>query len=706
MYQFRISLFASRVDRRDEKTGIINLYVLMNTMGNCSVRRNCNLHFTKKARTWLERMVVSGRSGSSIPLLYHEGTLHTNIFWNETDTGEVVGSLVSGLLTDGYNTKRCGYGSLIDHVRTRFTNPSLLTSTDYRYQFNTYDALFNIGARGNNTATILRRGFADEQGNEGICMRGDEDDIFDACSIGSRKTVNQLASVLCTKPCHYFYTFTPNEKECVAHAPIDEWINGEKAMLTICARELMSDKDEKKYKQALRDSAASVKLRSWIEFSHMLLRYLQFSSESPLGCVDYLFARMEFQNDALKGILPHWHILLRLTETFDHENPPEAILDKIRGSVCDMFRTEDVGMWIAEGWISDISEVSALRQSVFAKCQHHCTTCCQIPLSGSRGNDNGDDKRTKCKAPNNAFLSSSHLRHTFKSIEVERDQLALQVYLKLGMIVEVWDPEDNLKFVSTETWSRMMCTKKQIPPARGDEGLISPINPSLFVMNPCVQNLQYTTGYLLSRYLAEYIAEVDKNNKVILKASGTEEGTKIKGELTGNTKILGVKLREEKNLGNHPTGRAISILEILSQVLQYPSVVTNLKFVFVPTSCMADRPVVEKRKTSRFDPVQTELDIGDLCPTEEARRMLRFPLSRQLDQFQKMTFVDAFYQPYSYDKVMIFSMRPPELKFLRHIKMYCVWFERDKQSFDVGIKEKTIIDRWKDMLRVQLKKCP
>jgi hypothetical protein len=185
---------------KTKKNGIINSYVLMNTMGNCFVRRNCNLHFTKKARTWLERMVVSGRGGSSIPLLYHEGTPLANTFLNETDTGEVVGSLVSGLLTDGYNTKRFGYGSLIDHVRTRFTDPSLLTSTDYRYQFNTYDALLNIGARGKNTATILRRGFADEQGNEGIRMRGDEDDIFDARSINSRKTVNQVASILCTKP--------------------------------------------------------------------------------------------------------------------------------------------------------------------------------------------------------------------------------------------------------------------------------------------------------------------------------------------------------------------------------------------------------------------------------------------------------------------------------------------------------------------------
>jgi hypothetical protein len=234
-----------------------------------------------------------------------------------------------------------------------------------------------------------------------------------------------------------------------------------------------------------------------------------------------------------------------------------------------MFRTEDVGIWITKGWILDKSVVSALRQSVFVKCQHHCTTRCQIPCSGSRGNDDGDEKRTKCKAPNNAFLSSLPMCHTFKSIEVERDQLALQVYLSLGMIQEDRDPENNLKFVPTETWSRIMSTKKHIPPARGDEGIISPGNPSLLVVNPCVQNLQYTTGYLLSRYLAEYIAEVDKNNKVIFKASGIEEGIKVEGQLTGNTKISRVKLREEKDLSTHPTGRAISILEILCRVLQY-----------------------------------------------------------------------------------------------------------------------------------------
>lgn len=58
----------------------------------------------------------------------------------------------------------------------------------------------------------------------------------------------------------------------------------------------------------------------------MFLQYLQSSSESSLGSLDYLFARMEFQNDALKGILSHWHILLCLIEMFDHENPPNEVL--------------------------------------------------------------------------------------------------------------------------------------------------------------------------------------------------------------------------------------------------------------------------------------------------------------------------------------------------------------------------------------------
>ena len=74
--------------------------------------------------------------------------------------------------------------------------------------------------------------------------------------------------------------------------------------------------------------------------------------------------------------------------------------------------------------------------------------------------------------------------HTFKPIKVERNQLALQVYFNLGMIQDVRDPEGRFTFVPTEDWSRMLSAKKHIPPARGDEGIISPINPSLFVMNP------------------------------------------------------------------------------------------------------------------------------------------------------------------------------------------------------------------------------
>lgn len=73
--------------------------------------------------------------------------------------------------------------------------------------------------------------------------------------------------------------------------------------------------------------------------------------------------------------------------------------------MCDMFQTEHVGMWVAKGWISDASEVPALRQSVFSKCQDYCFTPCQIPSSGSRGNGDYDDRTIKCKAPNNALLN-------------------------------------------------------------------------------------------------------------------------------------------------------------------------------------------------------------------------------------------------------------------------------------------------------------
>jgi hypothetical protein len=84
------------------------------------------------------------------------------------------------------------------------------------------------------------------------------------------------------------------------------------------------------------------------------------------------------------------------------------------------------------------------------------------------------------------IIESLPMGHTFKLIEVECDPINLQAYLSLGMIEEVRDPEDNLKFASIEVWSKMMSVKKHIPPARGDEGIISLIYRSLFVMNPCV----------------------------------------------------------------------------------------------------------------------------------------------------------------------------------------------------------------------------
>jgi hypothetical protein len=65
----------------------------------------------------------------------------------------------------------------------------------------------------------------------------------------------------------------------------------------------------------------------------------------------------------------------------------------------------------------------------------------------------------------------------------------------------------------------------------------------------------------------------------------------------------------------------------------------------------SDQPIVEKRNISRFDPVQTELNMGDICPTGEARLILKFPAWQKIDMFQKVTYLDAIYQPYYYDKV-------------------------------------------------------
>jgi hypothetical protein len=72
-----------------------------------------------------------------------------------------------------------------------------------------------------------------------------------------------------------------------------------------------------------------------------------------------------------------------------------------------------------------------------------------------------------------------------------------------------------------------------------------------------------------------------------------------------NTKIAGSAIQEQKKQAKrkdkkHPNARAISLMEVISVLLGYDQIHTNIKFVHVPTVPLEDRPGMQ-----RVPPLQT-----------------------------------------------------------------------------------------------------
>jgi hypothetical protein len=304
--------------------------------------------------------------------------------------------------------------------------------------------------------------------------------------------------------------------------------------------------------------------------------------------------------------------------------------------------------------------------------------------------------------------------HSMVPMQANHNQRAMEVMEKLEMIENVRDLSGLLKFIPTSEYEPMLQAFKHTPPVFGGEGVLSQTSWKLFARLWCAQNVQYTSRYCLGRYLTKYLGEVDKNNKVLVTASSNKDEPdklNVDFEALQNTKITSVKInerkKEEKNVKEKklPQGRALGVPELLMHGLRYPSVIHNLKFVKVATGCMAEIAVFVMNGNGRKP---RDRDESDLCPQQVARAEIEgLPVWRELDEFQLMTYTDAVFQPYSIDSVTIFSLRPPELSFVRHQSKYRKWFVRDTQKFDNQVKEKvgSEADRLLPLLSIQYARC-
>ena len=121
---------------------------------------------------------------------------------------------------------------------------------------------------------------------------------------------------------------------------------------------------------------------------------------------------------------------------------------------------------------------------------------------------------------------------------------------------------------------------------------------------------------------------------------------------------------------------------------------------------MAERAVLQRKRNYFHFQDSVDMDTSDLCPMLEARKFMTLSQWRMVDDFQKMTFNDCLYSPYTMDGIQLFSMRPCELTFVRHVKDYLTWFVRDDRNMFKGMNAGDTIESWRFQLQEPFRKCP
>lgn len=667
----------------ETKQSFVGAHVILNNCGMLLARRGAKLKGSKIQQRFMQ-CIVAKTDGKSVPLLYPEALLFPSIFWKENKFDAApIGAIPCCLLAQDSTLSSNGFASLLDHFRSRITNPSLLTSTDYRYIAFCFDNFLNLQSRHTHTRLILHRGLWNS--GLGRSIVSSRESLFDVDSIEKRPIVNKLAAAVAQKQATYFYTHTCNQQEHFGVRKLKKWIDSDELESLIMSKvggingltsHIERYRDE--LKGSIVQSSAVVMLRNWMEVSSIWMNYIKNSKERPLGEVKRIWWRHEYQDT--KGNLSHIHALIWI----DENEMQQTTLNRIRGSTLDLITDNEVDLLLKEKIFNNPNDKQNVQNIASRILRHVCSERCK-----RRTGPNKHD--LKCKVTNNGVENPTPNHHYFKEFDVDYSKMCINILTELGLMVY----DNNTKNYIIHEQLRAV---KHFPPAVGGEGNISPCNGKLFAACLSNNNLKYVTSYLASRYLAKYVAAIDENNRVYLSSNPTD-AHEIKGkmEFLYNTKITSSAINEEKKqekskYRKKPQGRAISLMEIIATLLGYPQVYTDFKFIHVPTTPLAERSAIEKvapikltMKESSFsrNPKIDDFDSADILPQYYIRNIklqVHLDIWRQYTEFETLQMKDQMFSNLSVDNVTLFGMRPPELRFIRHIKLYFKWFTFERLS--------------------------
>ena len=535
----------------------------------------------------------------------------------------------------------------------------------------------NLQTRHSDTRIILHRGLW----NCGLGKNVTPDTngiLYDVDSIQARPIVNKLAAAVAEEQATYFYTHTCNQQEHFGMRAIKKWIdstdlediiNNKISKLAHVTQNILRHQEE--LKMSIIQSAAVPLLRNWMEVSTIWMNYIKNSPEKPLGKITRIWWRHEYQET--KGNLSHIHALIWV----DKNEAQNITLDRIHGSTLDLIGENDIENLLQEKILRNESDIFKIHDIARTILRHVCNERCKR-RTGTGKND------LKCRVTNNGIENPCPTRHFFKEYEISYSTVCTKILKEIGLMTY----DVNTKCYETDNAIKAI---KHFPPAIGGEGNMSACNGRLFAACLSNENLKFVTSYLASRYLTKYVASIDENNRIYFSSNPNDsKEIEAKMQFLHNTKITSSNINEKKiqDLSRNklkPQGRAISLMEVITILLGYPQVYTDIKFTHIPSTPLAERCCIEKEaqiKITFKDKNFRQKKVDDLDPGETLPQYLirniklknALPQWRQYTKSESFLMIDQMFSNLSIDNVTGFGLRPPELRFIRHIKLYYRWF--------------------------------
>ena len=577
----------------------------------------------------------------NLPFLFLEHLLFPQIFY-VLHQGCPVGALPSVFYSEfGRTSLVNGYASLVDHLRVRLSDPTLLTSKDKNYIAFSFDVYMHRLLQHNSVRVAMRKGF-EHITNTGVSV--DESEFrLPYNEIDSRREVSRLSKMIKHFPWSFFVTITCNMRATMGIWPL---------------RMALEDKygaDTKELELALQNYAV-IFCKAWLKVITCFFEYLVGTKEDILGSVTAFYVRIEFQGTGAIGNLPHGHAGISLDKNSKYT--PEQLCTKVHNKISKMFNFQngtDFKSLLKRGIVEDLEDYANLIDLAEKNFVHSCeaakNACHKSKPDGSQS----------CRVP--IYLPGWEAQ--LDSYSNEFDQITLELLCSINLATKS-ELDGNIEYNLDDI---LKCGRWNYPTEPGLRSV--PSNGMLFSVFQSMVNVQVCGLRFMTAYLAKYMTKLEHKRKVYF--STRKGSSNIDADSVDDEKKNGRKGTEE----TYSSHREIGLFEMLWKLFEFPYSITNIEFQHYSTHPPEHRYCI--RKCRRKPKNSHEGSAPIVVLNREA-----LPTWRQFTSTQVLMVRQLSHSNFIVDRTTSFSLRPPELLFLKQVETYVHYCRIEVGKFDVG----------------------